>query len=90
MVEHKDMRLVVKDKKEGQGEALEVDEQFGCRKTKRRPRSVDSIPSEGSYLVFPYGGGRINKKKERPSKPFTVSQLMKTILTDQTLKEGYR
>jgi hypothetical protein len=85
------MRLVVKDKKEGEeGEALEVDEQFGCRKTKRRPRSVDSIPCETSYLVFPYGGGRINKKKERPSKPFTVSQLMTTILTDDNLKEGYR
>jgi hypothetical protein len=32
-VEHKDMRLVVKDKKEREGEALVVDEQFGYRKT---------------------------------------------------------
>ena len=40
------MRLVEKDKKEGECEALVVEKQFGSRKTKRRPRSVDSIPSE--------------------------------------------
>ena len=51
---------------------------------------MESILSEGSFLLFPYGGSRINKKKERPSKPFTVSEFMTTILTDHTLKEGYR
>ena len=40
------MRLVEEEKKEGEGEVSVVDEQFGCRKTKRRPRSVDSIPSQ--------------------------------------------
>ena len=60
LVEQKDMRLVEEEKKEGEGEVMIFDKQFGCRKTKRRPRSVDSIPSLDSYLVFPFGGGRIN------------------------------
>jgi hypothetical protein len=68
-----DMRLVIEEKKNGNGyeEALIVDEQFGCTKTKKRPRSVDSTPDEDASLVFLYGAGRINKKMYRPNKPFT-------------------
>jgi hypothetical protein len=71
LLEKIDMRLVIEEKKNGYEETLIVDEQFGCKKTKKRPRSVDSKPDEDASLVFLYGAGRINKKMDRPNKPFT-------------------
>ena len=55
--------MVDADKKE---EVLVVDEQFGRRRTKRRPREDDSIPpSEDLHQVFPLVGEGIKKKKKR-------------------------
>ena len=87
-MDRQDLRMVDVDKKE---EVLEVDEQFGRRRTKRRPREDDSIPpSEDLHQVFPLEGEGIKKKKKRKFKPFCQSELMIALVSDQSYKDQYR
>ena len=84
----RDLRIVDVDKKE---EVLVVDDQFGRRRTKRRPREDDSIqPSDDLNHVFPLVGEGIKKKKKRTFKPFCQSELMIALVSDQSNKDQYR